>query len=97
MNGPRGLAQSCALFLIRAYQQFLSPLMPLGCRYYPTCSHYAAEAIEKHGAWRGIRLGARRILHCHPFAQGGFDPVPDVATESKAPLHETNLRKEPAS
>lgn len=66
-------------FAIRVYQQFVAPLLPLGCRYYPTCSHFTAEAIARHGARRGVGLGARRILRCHPFAHGGIDPVPDVA------------------
>ena len=61
---------------IRAYQLFLSPLLPSACRYYPTCSEYAAEAITKHGAWRGGWMAVRRIGRCHPFHPGGFDPVP---------------------
>lgn len=91
MSRPRGFAASSALFFLRVYQQFLSPLMPLGCRYYPTCSHYAEEAIESHGLWRGICLGARRILRCHPLAAGGFDPVP-----AAIPADETRFHKEPA-
>ncbi len=93
---PRGLVQACVLFLIRAYQQFVSPLMPLGCRYYPTCSHYAAEAIEQRGVLRGIGLGVRRILRCHPFAPGGFDPVPDALSDTSRPMPEADLYKEPA-
>jgi len=77
---PHGLARRLALLLIHLYQQFISPLLPLGCRYYPTCSHYTAEAITQHGTGRGVWLGVRRILRCHPFAPGGFDPVP-AATE----------------
>lgn len=61
---------------IRGYQLFLSPLLPASCRYYPTCSQYAIEALDKHGAWRGSILAAKRILRCHPFRPGGFDPVP---------------------
>ena len=83
-----------ALFLIRVYQQFLSPLMPLGCRFYPTCSHYAAEAIERHGVLRGIWMGTHRILRCHPFSHGGYDPVPDTVDAGHdscgpAPAHES--------
>jgi putative membrane protein insertion efficiency factor len=62
--------------LIRGYQLTLSPLLGPRCRFYPTCSHYAMEAIDTHGAWRGVWLTARRIGRCHPFNEGGFDPVP---------------------
>ena len=63
-------------FLIRAYQLALSPMLGPRCRFYPSCSHYALEAIESHGALRGTWLTARRICRCHPFHDGGFDPVP---------------------
>ena len=62
--------------LIRAYQLVLSPMLGPRCRFYPSCSHYAMEAIESHGALRGTWLSARRICRCHPFHPGGFDPVP---------------------
>ncbi len=62
--------------LIRAYQLTLSPFLGSHCRFTPNCSRYASEAIEKHGAARGSWLALRRILRCHPFCQGGFDPVP---------------------
>ena len=65
---------------VRAYQLLLSPLLPAACRYQPTCSHYAIEALEKHGALRGSWLAAKRIGRCHPFRPGGFDPVPDPPT-----------------
>jgi uncharacterized protein len=63
-------------FLIRAYQLALSPMLGPSCRFYPSCSQYALEAIESHGALRGSWLTARRICRCHPFHDGGFDPVP---------------------
>lgn len=61
---------------IRGYQVAISPVLPPACRYYPTCSNYAIEAIEKYGALRGGWMAARRIGRCHPFSPGGFDPVP---------------------
>ena len=65
------------IWIIRAYQLCLSPLLGPRCRFYPSCSCYARTAIERHGALRGIVLGVRRLLRCHPFAEGGYDPVPD--------------------
>jgi putative membrane protein insertion efficiency factor len=64
------------LGLIWVYRRFISPLTPPSCRYVPTCSAYAVEAIEKHGPWRGGRLALRRITRCHPWGGHGFDPVP---------------------
>ncbi len=65
-----------ALFLIRVYQRVISPAIPPSCIYHPTCSHYTFEAIEKYGVLSGGYLGVRRILRCHPWAKGGYDPVP---------------------
>lgn len=64
------------LLLVGGYRRFVSPLLPRRCRYEPTCSAYAAEAIRLHGALRGSLLAARRIARCHPWAPGGIDPVP---------------------
>ena len=64
--------------LIRGYQLLLSPILPAACRFQPTCSAYAIEAIGRHGAARGGWLAVRRVARCHPWHDGGFDPVPDV-------------------
>jgi uncharacterized protein len=68
-----------ARVMIRAYQLTLSPLIGRSCRYLPTCSSYAAEAIERHGLWPGLWMGLARILRCHPWGASGYDPVPDLA------------------
>lgn len=72
------------IFILRAYQAFLSPLMPGGCKFYPSCSHYAVEAVQTHGALRGAWLAALRVLRCRPFARGGFDPVPQPTDEMRS-------------
>lgn len=64
------------LALLRAYQIGISPLLGPSCRFYPSCSEYAIQAIRRHGVGRGLRLTAARLLRCHPFHPGGFDPVP---------------------
>lgn len=63
--------------LIKIYRYTLSPLFPPSCRFYPTCSEYSIEAIQKHGAVKGSWLMLKRIAKCHPFHSGGYDPVPD--------------------
>jgi putative membrane protein insertion efficiency factor len=62
--------------LVRAYQWTISPLLPPACRFHPSCSEYAAQALERHGALRGSWLAARRVCRCGPWHHGGFDPVP---------------------
>lgn len=69
------------LFWIRAYQVGLSPLLPSACRFTPTCSEYARQAVESHGATRGGWLAAKRIARCHPFGGRGYDPVPGAEHE----------------
>ena len=77
---------------IRVYQAAFAPLMACGCKFYPTCSQYAYEAIVRHGARRGSWLAAKRLLRCRPFARGGHDPVPDVASIDTTPKFESSER-----
>jgi uncharacterized protein len=65
-----------AVFLVRGYQRLISPLLPPACRFAPTCSEYAAQAIAQHGIVRGVGLSVRRLVRCHPFNAGGYDPPP---------------------
>ncbi|MDR7868744.1 MAG: membrane protein insertion efficiency factor YidD [Sporomusaceae bacterium] len=67
--------KSLLLYAILFYRKFISPLKPPSCRFVPTCSEYAFEAVEKHGPWTGTKMAVRRILRCHPFGASGYDPV----------------------
>ena len=64
-----------AIFLIKFYQKAISPFFGRRCRFYPTCSEYTNQAIEKYGLFKGVYLGIKRILKCHPFHEGGYDPL----------------------
>ena len=74
------------LSALRFYKVQVSPVLPPACRYTPTCSEYAIEAVERYGPWRGSVMAIRRVLACNPFARGGYDPVPqrDAATQRVA-------------
>src|SRR6266704_2139017 len=74
-----GFPKTLLLALLRGYKWALSPMLPPSCRYVPTCSEYAAEAIERHGAFKGCAMAIWRLLRCHPFVRGGYDPVPKHA------------------
>lgn len=78
------------IFLIRAYQYLLSPLMGPSCRFYPSCSCYALEAIERHGTFKGCWLAIRRLLRCHPWHPGGVDPVPKPSDLNNTPSQNHN-------
>ena len=64
--------------ILRLYKWMLSPMLPSACRYYPSCSDYMRQAVEKYGVARGLWMGAKRLLRCHPFHAGGLDPVPEL-------------------
>jgi putative membrane protein insertion efficiency factor len=90
MRGPTGKAASLVGILpIRLYQWFISPLLPAACRYEPTCSAYAAEAIERHGLMRGLHLTMSRLLRCHPWGGAGYDPVPEAHADDCCHPHDT--------
>jgi putative membrane protein insertion efficiency factor len=76
MSGPARVPRRLFATLIRGYQRFVSPALPPSCRFHPSCSQYALEAVTRHGALKGGWLAARRLARCHPFHPGGFDPVP---------------------
>ena len=78
------------LLLLRVYQTYLSPMNFSACRFYPSCSHYAGEAVQRFGARRGIWLTLKRLARCQPFSKGGFDPVPDAPISSRTPTEITN-------
>ena len=80
------MIEAIATGFIRLYQVTLSPIVGGSCRFDPSCSAYALEAIERHGTWRGGKLGIKRLLRCHPFALAGYDPVPesDRSSHSRA-------------
>jgi putative membrane protein insertion efficiency factor len=67
--------KSVGIALISAYRRFISPMLPSSCRFTPSCSLYTLQAIEKYGLLKGCLIGARRLLRCHPFSEGGYDPV----------------------
>ena len=88
-------ATSFPEFALRSYKRWLSPALPAACRYVPTCSEYAAEAVARHGAVRGGLMAMWRLLRCHPLARGGYDPVP-LAGCYCVPVRAGTLTTEPA-
>ena len=85
-DAARGAAVWLLLACIRFYQAVFAPVMPLGCKFYPSCSRYAAEAIARHGAKKGIHLALARLWRCRPFTKGGVDLVPDPTDRSTSGL-----------
>jgi putative membrane protein insertion efficiency factor len=82
----RSVSSAPLLALLWVYRTFVSPALPPACRYHPSCSQYAVEAVRVHGPLRGAWLAIRRLLRCHPFAPGGPDPVPPAAASGAAKL-----------
>ena len=76
--------KAVVLSMLRLYKRWISPSLAPSCRYVPTCSEYAMEAIERHGVVRGSAMGAWRILRCHPYVKGGYDPVVKTGTELRS-------------
>jgi uncharacterized protein len=72
----RDVAGRALIALLRGYRVLLAPLLPRACRYFPSCSAFAIEAVERHGPMRGLRLAVGRVARCHPWHEGGYDPVP---------------------
>ena len=87
MNTLTSMARRLFILLVKGYQLLISPFLGNNCRYYPTCSQYTIEAIELHGIFKGTWLGIRRISRCHPFHEGGIDPVPGSELEKQQGDH----------
>jgi putative membrane protein insertion efficiency factor len=81
----RNIAKSSVLYLLRGYKWAISPMLPMSCRYVPTCSEYTMEAVERFGVLRGGVRAAWRLLRCHPFVKGGYDPVVKTSATSLHP------------
>ncbi|HVO79482.1 MAG TPA: membrane protein insertion efficiency factor YidD [Terriglobales bacterium] len=89
------IAKTVLLYLLRGYKWAVSPMFPPACRYVPTCSEYAMEAVDRYGVVRGSLMAIWRVLRCHPFAKGGYDPVAirrDASDGLCEPTHLMNLR-----
>lgn len=82
------------IFVIRLYQKLISPLLPPSCKYYPSCSAYAIEALEKFGLAKGSVMAIWRVLRCNPFSKGGYDPVvkDDCCSEHEPPVRRSNRK-----
>lgn len=93
----RNFSQLVVIQLLRAYKWAISPLLPPACRYVPTCSEYAMESVERYGALRGSWMACARLLRCHPFVRGGYDPVVDAEgswnSGASAPRHASRILK----
>jgi putative membrane protein insertion efficiency factor len=90
------LARQFVIALLRGYKYAISPALPNACRYVPTCSEYAMEAVERFGVVYGSLLAAKRLLRCHPFMKGGYDPVPGTGVSSSTEDWTTGPAQPPA-
>ncbi len=97
MRWLQTLAQQMLIGLVQGYRWFLSPWLGSACRFSPTCSAYALQALQQHGAGRGSYLAARRLVRCHPWCAGGHDPVPPTPTSEKQPLFSSLVSPEKTS
>ncbi len=77
MEKPKPAMQKILIWIVKGYRYVLSPYLGSHCRYHPSCSSYAITALERHGFVKGVSLSVKRVLRCHPWHEGGFDPVPD--------------------
>lgn len=77
------ILENFIILLIKAYKKYISPMLPNACRYTPTCSEYMIQAIQIYGIWKGIYLGGKRLLRCHPWGKSGYDPVPPYSPKDK--------------
>lgn len=93
---PKTQKKNLLVLMVRFYQKFISPLCAGCCRFRPTCSQYMIEAIQTHGTIKGLYLGIRRILRCHPFGKSGYDPVPEKKSESKKKKNASKIKKKSA-
>lgn len=81
------MTEQIANWMLAQYKRWVSPLLPPACRYVPSCSQYAAEAVARHGVLRGGALAAWRLVRCHPFVRGGYDPVPNNVHHGPCTVH----------
>lgn len=87
----RNLGQAGLVYLVRLYRRYISPLFPARCKYYPTCSTYALQALKTHGAIKGTLLSAFRLVRCNPFSNGGVDYPPEKGYWKSGPYHQMTL------
>lgn len=95
MQSLRRMLGRLLILLVKFYQYFISPMLPPSCRYEPTCSAYMIEAIQVHGSLKGLYLGVRRVLRCHPLREGGYDPVPPACCAPPSSDDEKKLKNDP--
>ena len=93
-RGVESAAQAVLVAMLRTYRAYISPLLGTHCRFHPTCSVYALEAVRRHGPWRGALLALRRLSRCHPLHPGGVDLVPEAVTRRDSSSRRDSSRRE---